>query len=318
MRLAFSISGHRDSAGAVRAAVAAERAGFDDVWLTEDYFERGAFALAGAVAARTGKVRIGLGVVNPWTRHPALTAMEFATLDELSGGRAVLGLGASNAHWMSDRMGIPFDRPLARTLESVGLIRRLLTGEPVTFAGDFFTVDTRLSFAPVRRDPPIVLGVKGPRAITEGGAVADGLLLSILAGPGYVRWVRSRVGAGAEVSAYVGLAVDDDPARARDRLRPMVAQFLGVHGDHLITRTAGVPADLAAHFRAGWLDGAPRADLVTDDLLDEVAVAGDAAGAARGLARLAEAGLDVAVIRDDPAVDPEQTLAAALSAVTAG
>ncbi|MBL7258775.1 LLM class flavin-dependent oxidoreductase [Paractinoplanes lichenicola] len=315
MRLAFSISGHRDSAGAVRAAVAAERAGFDDVWLTEDYFERGAFALAGAVAARTVSVRVGLGVVNPWTRHPALTAMEFATLDELSGGRAVLGLGASNAHWMSDRMGIPFDRPLARTLESVDLIRQLLTGAPVRFEGEFFQVDTKLSFTPVRPDPPIVLGVKGPRAITRGGAMADGLLLSILAGPGYVRWVRDRVGAAKELSAYVGIAVDDDPAKARDRLRPMVAQFLGVHGDHLITRTAGVSATVAEEFRAGWLSGAPRVDLVTDELLDEVAVAGDAAGAARGLARLAEAGLDVAVVRDDPAVEPEETMAAALSAV---
>ncbi|MBU2664779.1 LLM class flavin-dependent oxidoreductase [Actinoplanes bogorensis] len=308
MRLAFSISGHRDSAGAVRAAVAAEEAGFDDVWLTEDYFERGAFALAGAVAARTGSVRIGLGVVNPWTRHPALTAMEFATLDELSGGRAVLGLGASNQHWMTDRMGIPFDRPLARTLESVDLIRQLLTGSPVDFQGEFFRVDTKLSFRPVRTGPPIVLGVKGPRAITRGGAMADGLLLSILAGPGYVRWVRDRAGPSSELSAYVGIAVDDDPAAARARLRPMVAQFLGVHGDHLITRQAGVSPDLAAQFRAGWLSGSPRTDLVTDELLNEVAVAGTTDDVAHGLSRLADAGLDVAVIRDDPAVDPVETL----------
>lgn len=308
MRLAFSISGHRDAAGAVRAAVAAEEAGFDDVWLTEDYFERGAFTLAGAVAARTSAVRVGLGVVNPWTRHPVLTAMEFATLDELSGGRAVLGLGASNQHWMTDRMGIPFDRPLARTLESVEVIRQLLTGSPVSFSGEFFTVDTRLSFEPVRPDPPIVLGVKGPRAITRGGALADGLLLSFLAGPGYVRWVRERVGPAAELSAYVGIAVDDDPGKARDRIRPIVARFLGVHGEHLITREAGVDPARAALFRAGWLSGEPRVDLVTDELLDEVAVAGDVAGAARGLERLAAAGLDVAVIRDDPATEPAETL----------
>jgi 5,10-methylenetetrahydromethanopterin reductase len=111
MKLAFSISGHRDSAGAVQAAVAAEAAGFDDVWLTEDYVERGAFALAGAIAARTSRVRVGIGVVNPWTRHPTLIAMEFATLDEISGGRAVLGLGASNEHWMSGQLVSPSGGP---------------------------------------------------------------------------------------------------------------------------------------------------------------------------------------------------------------
>jgi 5,10-methylenetetrahydromethanopterin reductase len=308
MRTAFSLSGHRDSTEAVRAAVAAEAAGFDDVWLTEDYFERGAFALAGAVAARTSRVRVGIGVVNPWTRHPALTAMEFATLDEISGGRAVLGLGASNEHWMSDRIGIPFRRPLARTLEALALIRHMLTGADVSFHGEFFDVETRLSFTPVRSDPPIVLGVKGPQAVARGGKLADGLLLSFLAGPGYVRWVREQVGPDPELSAYVGIAVDADPVAARDRIRPTVARFLGVHGDHIITRQAGVDPELAGRFRAGWLDGTPRVDLVTDELLDAVVAAGTVADAARALDRWAAAGLDVAVVRDDPAVDPGQTL----------
>lgn len=308
MRLAFSISGHRDSAGAVRAAVAAEVAGFDDVWLTEDYLERGAFALAGAVAAATSRVRVGIGVVNPWTRHPALTAMEFATLDEISGGRAVLGLGASNEHWMSDQLGIPFQRPLARTLEAVALLRELLAGAHVSFHGEFFHVDTRLSFTPVRPDPPIVLGVKGPQAVARGGKLADGLLLSILAGPEYVRWVREQVGPDLELSAYVGIAVDEDPTTARDRIRPMVARYLGVHGDHAITRLAGVEPDVAASLREGWRRGIPRTDLVTDDLLDAVVAAGTVADAARALDRLEEAGLDVAVVRDDPAVDPDETL----------
>lgn len=308
MRMAFSISGHRDSAGAMAAAVAAESAGFDDVWLTEDYVERGAFALAGAIGARTSRVRVGIGVVNPWTRHPGLIAMEFATLDEITGGRAVLGLGASNEHWMSDQMGIPFRRPLARTLEALTLTRKLLTGEHVSFRGEFFDVEAGLSFTPVRPDPPIVLGVKGPQAVARGGKLADGLLLSILAGPGYVRWVREQVGPDLELSAYVGMAVDDDPSVARDRIRPMVATFLGVHGDHIITRLAGVDPDLAGRLREGWRRGTPRTDLVPDELLDAVAAAGTVSDAARAFDRLEAAGLDIAVVRDDPGVDPDETL----------
>jgi 5,10-methylenetetrahydromethanopterin reductase len=317
VRLGFSISGHRDSTSAVRAAAAAEAAGFDDVWLTEDYLERGAFALAGAVAAATSRVRIGIGVVNPWTRHPALTAMEFASLDEISGGRAVLGLGASNEHWMSDQIGIPFRRPLARTLEAVAVVRQLLTGAHVTFHGEFFDIDTGLSFTPVRPDPPIVLGAKGPHAVARGGKLSDGLLLSILAGPHYVRWVREQVRPDLELSAYVGIAVDDDRATARDRIRPMVARFLGVHGDHVITRLAGIGPDVAASLREGWRRGAPRTDLVTDELLDAVVAAGTVADAARAFDRLKEAGLDVAVVRDDPAVDPDETLRVADAVVRA-
>lgn len=309
MRLAFSLSGHRDAAGAIRAARLAEEAGFADVWLTEDYCERGAFALAGAVAAATSRVRVGIGVVNPWTRHPVLLAMEFATLDEISGGRAVLGLGASNQHWMSDQLGIPFRRPLARTLEATALIRAMLRGEQVSFHGEFFDVETGLAFTPARTDPPVVLGVKGPRAVASvAAAEVDGVLLSFLVGPEYVRWVRDTVGNGVELSAYVGLAVGASAAEARDRVRPTVARFLGVHGDHLITRLAGVEPDLAARFRAGFLAGTPRTELVTDDLLERVVAAGTVDDAAAALTRLDDAGLDVVVVRDDPDVDPAEII----------
>lgn len=308
MRLAFSLSGHRPSRSAVDAARAAEDAGFDEVWVTEDYVERGAFALAGAIAQATTRVRVGIGVVNPWTRHPVVLAMEFATLDELSEGRAVAGLGASNPRWMTEQLGIPFDRPLSRLAESVELVRALLSGVPVEHDGVDFRVAAGLAFRPVRPDLPIVLGVKGPRAIDLAARTADGVLLSILAGPEYVRLVRSRVGPGVQLAGYVGLSVDGDGALARDRIRPMVARFLGIHGDHLITRSAGLPAQLCAEFRAGLLAGSPRVDLVDDDLLDRLVAAGTPEEAAGSFQRFEAAGLDVAVVRDDPSVPAESTL----------
>ncbi|WP_116948011.1 LLM class flavin-dependent oxidoreductase [Jiangella endophytica] len=314
MRLAFSLSGHRPSRSAVAAAVAAEQAGFDEVWVTEDYVERGAFALAGAIAQATSSVQVGIGVVNPWTRHPVLLAMEFATLDELSGGRALAGLGASNERWMTGQLGIAFDRPLSRLAESVSIVRRLLAGEHVTHSGPAYTVDTALSFRPLRPDLPIVLGVKGPRALELAAGAADGVLLSILAGPAYVRLVRDAVGPSVRLAGYVGLSVDASGAAARDRIRPMVARFLGIHGDHLITRSAGLSADLCAQFRAGLVADAPRVDLVTDELLDRLVAAGTPAEVAAAFTRFAAAGLDVAVVRDDPSVAPEQTLRLARAA----
>ncbi|PZF80451.1 LLM class flavin-dependent oxidoreductase [Jiangella anatolica] len=308
MRLAFSLSGHRPSRSAVASAVAAEEAGFDEVWVTEDYVERGAFALAGAIAQATSSVQVGIGVVNPWTRHPVVLAMEFATLDELSGGRALAGLGASNERWMTGQLGIPFDRPLSRLAESVDVVRRLLSGEHVRHSGPAYTVDAALSFHPLRPDLPIVLGVKGPRALDLAARTADGVLLSILAGPDYVREVRSRVGPSVRLAGYVGLSVDDDATAARDRIRPMVAQFLGIHGDHLITRSAGLSPSLCADFRAGLVAGVPRVDLVTDDLLDRLVAAGTPSEVTAAFDRFAAAGLDVAVVRDDPGVDPADIL----------
>ena len=318
MKLAFSVSGHRPSRSAVEAAVAAEQAGFDEVWVTEDYVERGAFALAGAIAQATSRIQVGIGVVNPWTRHPVVLAMEFATLDELSGGRAIAGLGASNERWMTGQLGIPFDRPLSRLAESVTLVRALLSGEPVRHEGDAYTVDSRLSFRPLRPDLPIVLGVKGPRAIELAARTADGVLLSFLAGPEYVRLVRATVGPDVRLAGYVGLSVDaSSAAEARDRIRPLVARFLGIHGDHLITRSAGLSPSSCEEFRAGLVAGAPRVDLVTDELLDRLVAAGTPADVAAAFGRLAAAGLDVAVVRDDPAVEPEETLRQARAAVDA-
>ncbi|MBB5787319.1 LLM class flavin-dependent oxidoreductase [Jiangella mangrovi] len=318
MKLAFSVSGHRPSRSAVAAAIAAEQAGFDEVWVTEDYVERGAFALAGAIAQATSTIRVGIGVVNPWTRHPVVLAMEFATLDELSGGRAIAGLGASNERWMTGQLGIPFERPLSRLAESVTLVRALLSGEPVRHEGDAYTVDSGLSFRPLRPDLPIVLGVKGPRAIELAARTADGVLLSFLAGPEYVRLVRASVGPDVRLAGYIGLSVDASGAEARDRIRPLVARFLGIHGDHLITRSAGLSPSSCDEFRAGLVAGTPRVDLVSDELMGRLVAAGTPADVAAAFGRFADAGLDVAVVRDDPDVEPEQTLRQAADAMAGG
>src|SRR5690606_30350041 len=137
-------SGLRSAAGAVQIARQAEEAGLDEVWVSEDYTERGAFAVTGAMAAVTERVRIGIGVVNPWTRHVVLTAMEAQALDEIAGGRSVLGLGASNAGWMTGRLGIEFERPISVLAEYSSTLRRLLSGAHVTDVVQGQQIDTGL------------------------------------------------------------------------------------------------------------------------------------------------------------------------------
>lgn len=298
MRLGLLISGMRPPGEAVAVARDAEQAGVADLWISEDYFERGAFTLAAAVAGGTGRARVGIGVVNPFTRHPLVTAMEFAALDELTGGRAVLGLGASNRVWIEDQCGIPFTEPLAAVREATAIIRAALAGDRVRVAGQHFRTDARLSFPPARPDPPIHLGTKGRHGLRLAGEVADGVLLSLLAAPSYVAWARDRIGRPIETSAYVLAACGADAGAARAAVRRPLATYLGVHGRHDLTRVAGLPAELADRFRAAWLAGDPAEQLVTDDLIDTFAVAGDPAQCRAGLDRLAAAGLDTAVLRD--------------------
>ena len=128
----------------------AERAGFGSVWIIEDYFQPGAFALAGAAAAATERITIGLGVVNPYTRHPAVLAMETAALAGIAPGRVVLGLGSSNRNWIEGQMKIPFDTPLQGLREGTEIVARLLAGERVSYAGTCFSVhDVALETPPL-------------------------------------------------------------------------------------------------------------------------------------------------------------------------
>lgn len=313
MRLGLMLSGSRPADEAVEVACRAEQAGVAEVWVSEDYFKRGAFALAGAVAAATTRTCIGLGVLNPWTRHPMLTAMEAAALAELAPGRLLLGMGASNRVWMEDRCGLTFRRPLAALGESVEILRAALAGTPVRHQGEHFHIDAQLSFTPPRNPVPVYIGAKGRNALELSAHLADGVLLSLLSSPAYVAWARDLVGASTDLASYVLIGCHEELHLARDAVRDDIAFFLGVHGQHDITRIAGLPAERAGQFRQAWLAGEPAVHLVDDDLIDTFALAGDLEACRRGLQRLEAVGLDCAVLCDPggPGVDGVLDLVAA-------
>lgn len=304
MRIGIAPSGLRSAAGAVRIARQAEAAGLDEVWVSEDYTERGAFAVTGAMAAVTERVRIGIGVVNPWTRHVVLTAMEAQALDEIADGRSVLGLGASNAAWMSGRLGIEFARPISVLAEYTDALRRLLAGEHVTGTVQGQLVDTALDAQPPR-SIPIVWGVKGPRALELGARQADGLFLSVLSSPEYVRWVAAEYGAG-ELTAYATFSVGADRAVAVDRLREHTAKYLGLHGASAITAQAGIDQGVAAEIRHRFLAGEPSAELVDDAMVRSLTVAGTVEDAAARMLAYRDAGLASLVVIDDGGTDPDR------------
>ncbi|MGI8793259.1 MAG: LLM class flavin-dependent oxidoreductase, partial [Acidimicrobiales bacterium] len=295
-----------------------EQAGVHEVWLTEDYLERGIFAVAGGVAGATSRVTIGLGVVNPFSRHPAVTAMETGALDEISGGRTILALGGSNERWMSEWLGIDFAKPLGAVREARQIIGDLLTTGSVDVDGPRFQVHAHMSVHPSHH-VPIWFGVKGLRGLEAARDDADGVILSVLSSPAYVDWVRGIVGSDLPLGAFVEVATNDDGAAARDSVREFVARFLGMHGDQPITRVAGLDAETVDRLRDALLAGSPDADAVTDEMIDSFVVAGTLADCAAGLNRFAAAGLDTLIVGDRPESSVDTVVATATACwATAG
>jgi 5,10-methylenetetrahydromethanopterin reductase len=306
----------------VAHAKRAEDLGFATAWIPEDPFYRGAFALAAAVACGTSKIKVGLGVVNPYTRHPTLTAMEFAALDEAADGRAILGIGAGIKDWIEGRLRIPYSRPTLAMRETVEIIRRFFRGEEVTYSGRVFqTEKVRMSFKPVRTEIPIHLGIIGPKNCELTGEVADGLLLSVMSSPAYVKFATDHMRRGLEksgrdprdfpVGAYIFSSISEDERAARDRLRPLVAFFISLMApqpDTPIFAVAGLPADTVRAFGESFARGKVPVDMVTDEMLDTFTLVGSPARCRENLARFIEAGVTAPVFFEVPGIPPQQTI----------
>lgn len=267
-------------------AQAAEAAGFDQLWVSDDLFLRGVWPILSACAVATSRIGLGTCIVNPATMHPAEIAMQAAALDELSGGRLSLGLGAGAGEFLG-WVGLPQPRPLASLAEAARRIRALLAGEAGPFAGEPWPVwgpQAYLRFP--ARPVPIYLAALSPRMHELIGAVADGGL-PLLFPPEQYAAVAARVAAGAlaagrdpaqvDLAACIWVSVDADHARAEAAMRAKVAYYANAMSDDILARL-GVPrAEAAAVSQAAQVEGdlERAAALVSPELL-RLGVAGDA------------------------------------------
>lgn len=307
----------------VRCARLAEAAGFGSFWLPEDPFFRGAFSVLTAVACHTEALRIGTSIINPYTRHPALIAMEFGAFDEISHGRGILGIGAGVRFWIREQLHLGWNRPAQAIRESVAIIRALLRGERVTYSGEIFSLtDAALHFSPPRPAPPIHLGVTGPKNLQMAGEIADGVILGTLSSLEYVRFAREQVRLGAqragrslegfELSALLPISVSDNETEAREAVKPIIAVLLGIgafEASSPVLRCIDFPESLLQQFRERFQQGDIPVDLVDDESIDHFTVAGSPAHCRKRLAEYVDAGLTIPIAFEVPGVPPEQTIA---------
>jgi 5,10-methylenetetrahydromethanopterin reductase len=258
-------------------AAAAEAAGFDQFWVSDDLFLRGVWPILSACVPATSRIELGTCIVNPYTMHPAEIAMQSAALDELSGGRFNLGIAAGAADFLG-WVGIQQERPLHATAAAIRLLRALFAGERGPFDADEpgWSSEAYLRF-PARRIP-IYLGAMSPRMQQLIGSLADGGL-PLLFPPEHYAEVAARVAAGAatagrdpsavDVAACVWVSIAEDRTAAEAVLRHKIAYYAHAMSDDVLNRL-GVERSLTAAI-AGRLQRdrrpAAAAALVSPELL---------------------------------------------------
>lgn len=275
--------------GVEEAIAEADGLGYDSIWTAEAYGSDVLTPLAWWGAA-TQNVRLGTAIMQMSARTPAAAAMAAMTMDHLSGGRFVLGLGVSGPQVVEGWYGGPFAKPLARTREYIGIVRDIVArGGPVTADGPHYPLPypegtglgkpLKSTLHPVRERIPIFLGAEGPKNVALAGELCDGWL-ALFFSPRHQDFYREALAEGFardgaahdfdsfEVAATVPLIVHDDVEAAADMLRPMYALYFGGMG----ARGANFHNDVPR--RMGYEDEATRIqDLYLDGNKDEAAAA---------------------------------------------
>jgi 5,10-methylenetetrahydromethanopterin reductase len=301
MRFGCSFWLDRDPRQAARFARAAEEAGFQDVWFPDHYFIREVYTALALAATATTRVGLGTAVTSPYLRHPVLLASAVATIDEISGGRAVLGLGVGG-HEFPSQLNVSLARPLAVCREAADIIRRLLAGETVTAQGKIFSIQgARLHFTPSRRIP-IYLAARGPQMLALAGEIADGVITHGTH-RGYLALAREQIALGlrkagrpegdVDLSLMGEVVVTADPGRERERLRARcVLMAGGEYAPALVERYGLTVADVEPvrrALKASDLSAAARA--VNDRVVDAFCVVGSAARCREVLGAMGRAGV---------------------------
>ncbi|HZU39774.1 MAG TPA: LLM class F420-dependent oxidoreductase [Solirubrobacteraceae bacterium] len=316
--------------GAAEAITEAERLGFDSVWTAEAYGSDALTPLAWWGAA-TERIGLGTAIAQISARAPAATAMAAMTLDHLSGGRFILGLGVSGPQVVEGWYGQPFAKPLARMREYIAIVRAIFARQgPLTNDGPHYPLPLpggtglgkplKSSLRPLREDIPIYLAAEGPKNIAMAAELCDGWL-ALFYSPhhdglyrealdeGFARPGARRRPQDFEVAASVPLIITDDVEAAADAVRPMYALYFGGMGAKTANFHANVPMRMGYEdevrkiqelYLGGHKDEAAAA--VPTKLIEQLTLIGSPERIRDGLEAWRESSVTTLLIGGDPAM----------------
>lgn len=275
---------------------------FEELWLTDSSLHaRYVYVYLALAARRTSGLQLGTAVTNPVSRHPAVTATAFATINELAGGRAVMGIGAGDRPLLS--LG---EKParLARLEGAIEAIREIWAGKHVDYQGDGFSLVDAHMREPGPTSMPVYMSASGPKTLQLAGRVADGVVLLAGLHPEGLQWAIDHIDRGVEeagrgarpkITVFAYGAIDDDTDTALEAGRTIAAWF--PQTAPVYCEMAGLSADLIKQVRSMYEGGefqeaAAAARLLPDDFVHRMALAGDLDRAKEHLCNMRDLGVD--------------------------
>lgn len=269
--------------------------GYSDVWSAEVDGADGFTPLIVAALSET-RLRLGVAVTPVFTRGPGLLAMSIAAMAEVAGGRFTMGLGASSQPVVERWNGIPYDRPYARTRDTLRFVKRALEGEKIDEKFETFEVHGFKLARPVIERPPILLGALRPGMLRLAGREADGAILNWLAASD-VAQCRAEVGDHKTIAARLFVIPSEDADTARFIARRMISSYLTVPTYAEFHRWLGRGDALEPMWEA-WADGDRKRanEVIPDAVVDELVIHGSYQACREHVQRYLDAGVDTATI----------------------
>jgi alkanesulfonate monooxygenase SsuD/methylene tetrahydromethanopterin reductase-like flavin-dependent oxidoreductase (luciferase family) len=325
-RMGVAFSGGLPPADVVECVKLAETLGYESAWVAEGH-GGDQFAILGACALATRRIRLGTSISSVFVRSATTIGMAAATVDQLSGGRFILGLGSSHRVQVEPEHGLAFVRPTARLRDTIAIVRALLRDGVVSHAGEAVTIERfDLWFPPHRAQVPIYVAALFPRMLEIAGELAQGVLLTWPTSEAIARAVEhvalgarraGREAAAVDVASLIPCAVADTVAAARDAMRPAVGLYAGFFPRYnRLLAEAGFGDAVHAikdAFDRGGREAA--AGVVPDALIDAVALAGTPETCRDRLAAYRRAGLALPIV--SPRVVGPDAKAMAMAAIRA-
>ncbi len=304
----------------IRFAQMAEDLGYHSIWIPEAWsYEQ--FQLLAEIAVHTKTIKLATGITNIFSRSAALLAMSAATLDEISGGRAILGLGTSGKKVIENLHGQKFEKPLTRMRETVGIVNALLAGKRLSpeMSTTFDARAFKLEMTPTRAHVPIHIASLNEKAIVQTGEIADGWMPTFWPYKRFADGIAllqdgatkaGRAVTEIEVSPFVSVVPFDDVDFARSMVKPLVSFYIGGMGDyyHQMFSRFGFRenADHVLEVYNGP-DRGQASDAVSDELIDAIAICGPAQHCREKLAEWRTYGLGTAILGLPTQAPPEYT-----------